>query len=80
VWWGFALDPDARGVSEHLMLRSGEWARGRRTHESLKRGGVPPEGAYNPRAGRSFGVTAPGPSSEKEFRPRGAEAGRLLGR
>jgi hypothetical protein len=27
AWRGFVLDPGARGVSEHLMLRSGEWVR-----------------------------------------------------
>jgi hypothetical protein len=62
------LTPGARGVSEHLMLRSGEWARGLWTRETLerggdsldvgrvalKRGGDPPEGARSPRARRKF--------------------------
>jgi hypothetical protein len=45
------------------MLRSGEWARGRRTHESLERGGVRPEGAYSPRVGRSFAREVPRPAA-----------------
>jgi hypothetical protein len=49
-----------------------------RGRPTLERGRVSPEGAYSPRARRSFGVTAPSPSSEAEFRPRGAGAGRLM--
>jgi hypothetical protein len=74
------------------MLRLGEWVRVRRTHESLERGGVSPEGASIPRARRSLarGGVQPsseaefrrydaGPSSKAEFRPRGAGADRLMG-
>jgi hypothetical protein len=46
------------------MLRSGQWVREKRTRESLKRGGDPPEGAHSPRVGVQ-------PSSEAEFRLRG---------
>jgi hypothetical protein len=35
-WRGFALDPGAYVVSKHLMLRSGEWVRERRTRECLE--------------------------------------------
>jgi hypothetical protein len=61
------------------MLRSGEWVRERSTRESLKRGGDPPEGASSPRARRSSSGTVLCPSSEAEFRPRGAGVDRLTG-
>jgi hypothetical protein len=56
----FALDPGARDVSQHLMLRSGEWGGG--PTGALERGGVLPEGAHSPRAG--------GVSPEGASRPR----------
>jgi hypothetical protein len=75
------------------MLRSGERVRERRARESLERGGVPlegrpalerggvfPEGASSPRARRSFSGTTLCPSSEAEFRPRGAGPTVLVGR
>jgi hypothetical protein len=51
----------------------GEWARGPRALEGLERGGDSPEGVSSPRATWSFGDTAPGPSSEAEFRWYGAD-------
>jgi hypothetical protein len=60
AWRGFALDPGARGVSEHLMLRSGEWARGRRTHE---RGGVSVVRRRARGARWSFGRGVSGPTA-----------------
>jgi hypothetical protein len=76
VWRGFAFDPGARGVSEHLMLRSGEWAQRHgpvaATHVSLERGGVPPEGAHSRRARQSFARGGVQPSNEAEFRCYGA--------
>jgi hypothetical protein len=53
---------------------------GPRALDGFERGGVSPEGVSSPRAMRSFGGTTPGPSSEAEFRPRGAGADRLMGR
>jgi hypothetical protein len=53
MWRGFAFDPGARCVSENLMLWSGEWVRGLRTHggrdlavrrRALKRDGSSLEG------------------------------------
>jgi hypothetical protein len=35
VWRGFAFDPGAHGVSEHLMPRSGEQVRRREMREAL---------------------------------------------
>jgi hypothetical protein len=51
-----------------------------RVRIALERNGVSPEGASSPQARRSFSVTAPSPSSEAEFHPRGTGAGCLLGR
>jgi hypothetical protein len=75
------------------MLWSGEWARGPRARGGLERGGDSPEGASTARARQRFarGAVEPSseaelswydawPSSETEVRPRGAEAGRLMGR
>jgi hypothetical protein len=53
------------------MLRSGQWVREKRTRESLKRGGDPPEGAHSPRVRRSLTRVGVQPSSEAEFRLRG---------
>jgi hypothetical protein len=79
AWWGFASEPGARVVSGHLMLWLREWARKPRALDGLERGGVSPEGASSPRARRSFGGTAPGPSSEAEICPRRAGADHLMG-
>jgi hypothetical protein len=49
-------------------------------HLALERGEVSPEGSSSPRARRSFGGTALCPSSEAEFRPRGAGPIILVGR
>jgi hypothetical protein len=76
AWRGFAFDPGARVVSEHLMLRSGEWVRERRTRESLERGGDPPEGAHSPQARRGLARGGVQPSSEEKFRPRGVSSPR----
>jgi hypothetical protein len=45
-----------------------------RGHPALERGGVLPEGVSSPRARRSLVSTAQCPSSEMEFRLRGAGA------
>jgi hypothetical protein len=92
-------------VPDHLMLWSGEWARGPRARGSLKRGRDLPEGLSSPQARRRFarGGVHPWskveihprgmepssaaklswydawPSGETEVRPKGAEAGRLMG-
>jgi hypothetical protein len=46
---------------------------------TLERGGISPEGASNPRARRGIVSTVLCPSSEAEFRPRGAGAVRSGG-
>jgi hypothetical protein len=74
--WPRARRSPARGG----VLASSEVEFRPRARPALDRGGVSPEGASSPRAKRSFGVAAPGPSSEAEFRLRGAGAGCLLGR
>jgi hypothetical protein len=51
-----------------------------RGRPSLEGGGVSPEGASSPRARRSFGGTASGPSSKVKICPRGAVADHLMGR
>jgi hypothetical protein len=71
AWRGFAFDPGIRSVSEHSMLWSGEWAR---------RHGPVAADPREPRARRSPARGRAQPSSEAEFRPRGAGAGCLLGR
>jgi hypothetical protein len=68
------FDPGARGVLQHLMLWSGEWARHHelgsasseaenrpRGCQALERGGESPEGALGPRARRTVarGASAP---------------------
>jgi hypothetical protein len=63
--WGFAFDPDARSVSEHSMLRSGEWA--------LRHGPVEVD-PCEPRARRSPARGCTQPSSEAESHPRGRPA------
>jgi hypothetical protein len=67
VWRGFAFDPRARVVPEHLMLWSGEWALGSRAWDGLERGGDSPEGASSPRARRRFARGGVQPSSEEEI-------------
>jgi hypothetical protein len=67
TWQGFAFDPGARSMSEHLMLRSGKWVRGHEPAEpsseaeirpsgriALERGGDSLEGARSPRARGRF--------------------------
>jgi hypothetical protein len=76
-----------RIVSEHLMLMSGECARGMRAWgasseaeirpkgwTALERGGDSPEGAASPRATWRFAQGGSQPSSEAEIRPRGQTA------
>jgi hypothetical protein len=73
MWRGFAFDPGTHGVPEHLMLLSGEWARGSRARGGLERGGEPPEGAPAPRARRRITRGCARPSSEVEFCSRGRQ-------
>jgi hypothetical protein len=71
AWRGFALDPGARDVPEHLMLRSGEQAQ----HHGPEVGDPrEPRARWSPTRG---GVQ---PSSEAEFPRGGVGAGCLLGR
>jgi hypothetical protein len=44
TWWGFPFDPGARGMSRHLMLRSGVQVRYRGSRGSLERDGDSLEG------------------------------------
>jgi hypothetical protein len=74
AWRGFTFDLDARVVPEHLMLWSGERARGPRARAVLERGGDSPEGTSSPRARRRFARGGVRPSSEAEIRPRGRPA------
>jgi hypothetical protein len=74
------FDPSARVVSEHLMLWSGEWARGPRARVGLERDGDSLEGASSPRARRRFARGGVQPPSEAEIRSRGMGADRLMGR
>jgi hypothetical protein len=86
------FDPGARGVPEHLMLWSEEWARRHepgsasseaenrpRRRQPLERGGESPEGALGARARRTVARGGVSPSSEAENRPRGIAGGRLVG-
>jgi hypothetical protein len=50
-----------------------------RGRPALERGGVLPEGASGPQARQSSGGTVLCPSSEEEFRPRGAGVDRSMG-
>jgi hypothetical protein len=59
TWWGFPFDPGARGMSRHLMLRSGEQVRCRGSRGSLERDGDSLEGLE--------------PSSEAKIRLEGLE-------
>jgi hypothetical protein len=79
TWWGFAFDPSARDVPEHLMLwsgsRCGVVGLGRpRARRRFARGGVRPlsEAEAPWRSAWS--------SSEAEIRPTGTAASRLVGR
>jgi hypothetical protein len=74
AWRGFTFDPSAHVVSEHLMLQSGEWARGLRAWGDLERGGDSPKGVDSPRARRRFARGGGQPSSEAEIHPRGRPA------
>jgi hypothetical protein len=62
-----------------LEGRPGRKPDGPQALDGLERGRVSPEGASSPRVRRGFGSTAPGPSSEAEFRPRGAGTDCLMG-
>jgi hypothetical protein len=57
-----------------LVRASSEAESHLRGRPALERGGVSPEGASNPRTRRSIVSTVLCPSSEAEFRPRGAGA------
>jgi hypothetical protein len=73
AWRGFAFDPGARGVPEHLMLWSGEWARGPRARGGIERCEESPEGASTPRARRKITRGGTRPSSEADDRSRGLQ-------
>jgi hypothetical protein len=78
---GFALNSGARSMSEHLMLRSGEWLRGSRTRGIPERGRDPleGEGARYPRVRRRSARGGAWPSSEAEVCSRDAKDGNLMG-
>jgi hypothetical protein len=64
-------EAESRPRGRPALERGGVSPEGR---PALERGGVLPEGAFSHRARQSFISVVPYPSSETEFRPRGAGA------